>query len=192
MEALFYTLYFFLMVSSSCLMHVYLLSFLWWYCVYIYIFLLFITYFFSPEFLHCFGLCLSVCVFRQCLVISDCPCIFKSDALKSWLWALAVLFHWDMSLERGVSNDLYLWVFPSGLVSFQGEKILSPFWVGGTSLCTHILMAQCREGTACSPPLFRTVRQLSAEPSVPQSQVSLLYPLLHWPLGFFWGEGAVS
>ena len=180
-----------MIASSSCLMHVYLLSFLWWYCVYIYIFLLFITFFF-PKFLRCFSLCLSVCVFPQCMVINDCPCIFKSDALKSWLWALAVLFHWDMSLDRAGSDDLYLWVFSSGLVSFQGEKILSPFWVGGTSLCTHILMAQCREGTACSPPLFRTVRQLSAEPSVPQSQVSLLYPLLHWPLGFFWGEGAVS
>lgn len=95
-----------------------------------------------------------------------------------------------MCLCGEISEDLCLWVFFSGLVSFQGEDSFS-FRVGGAGLSSHILTAQCRDGPHAAP-LF------SAQ--YPSSQLSPATPALSLPalssltltLGFFWGDWAVQ
>lgn len=148
-------------------------------------------FFFCSSHTFCFlwvfvplGLCLSVCIFPQCLVVSDCPCILKSDVLKR-------LFCWDVSwgdFWQSVSLHIFFWAgqFP------RRRFFHIPGCRGNTSLSICMLMAQSREGTAWGTPLFSTALQLSVKPSVPNSWVSLLSFLLRCPSEVLLGRGRGS
>ena len=96
-----------------------------------------------------FGLCLSVCVFPQGLVVSDCA--------EYWQWCtkmLTISFTWAPWLGcffGALSDSLHLQVFSSGLVSFQGQDSFPCLGGRYKSVCPYAI---AQSGGQHAAPLF--------------------------------------
>lgn len=133
---------------------------------------------------HVFGLprvpalfwsCLSVCVFPPCLVVSDCPASLRVMHGKA-----------DLKLSTCPFAGMFLWGdFLLGW-SVSKEKVLSHSWVGGTSLSTCILSAQCRGHSVST--LFSVQDPALGWARCPPAWAPLLGPVLRWPSGILPGE----